>query len=494
MAAVHAQLRPDAPRYERHRPETTLLYQLVDRHYPAFCAELEAHGRTLPAYVHEEFEAYLKCGRLEYGFLRARCTACHAERLVAFSCKRRGFCPSCAARRMTESAALLVDEVLPKEPLRQWVLSVPFPLRYLFATDPVAMGAVLGIVYRAIAAHLVRKAGFTQRRGRTGAVTLIQRFGSALNLNIHFHLLVLDGAYELTAAGPRFRRVAPPTSAEIEALLGQIVTRTARHLERRGLLVRDAENAYLGTGPGEDSALEGLIGHSITYRITLGPNEGRKAFTLQTLAAALTAPGGDERLAKHSGFSLHAGVAAAAHQRDKVERLCRYIARPAVATGRLSLTAQGLVRYTLKTPYRDGTTHVIFEPQDFIARLAALVPKPRVHLTRFHGVFAPHSALRALVTPAGRGKTTVATERSPAERHRALRWAQRLKRVFRIDIERCERCGGKVRIIASIEDPDIIGKILSHLQERERARAVPVDERAAHRPRGPPQQGQFDLG
>ncbi len=162
--------------------------------------------------------------------------------------------------------------------------------------------------------------------------------------------------------------------------------------------MRDAENSYLSTGPGEADGLAALVGHSITYRIAVGPHEGRKAFTLQSLAPALTAPAGDDRLAKHSGFSLHAGVAAAAHQRDKVERLCRYLARPAVATGRLALTAQGLVRYTLKTPYRDGTTHVIFEPLDFLSRLAALVPRPRMHLIRYHGVFAPHSALRAVVT------------------------------------------------------------------------------------------------
>jgi hypothetical protein len=191
-----------------------------------------------------------------------------------------------------------------------------------------------------------------------------------------------------------------------------------------------------------------------------------------------------------------------------------------VATGRLALTAQGLVRYTLKTPYRDGTTHVIFEPLDFIARLAALVPKPRVHLTRFHaahpcaaplrgslrlcksavlpichGVFAPHSALRAQVTPAGRGQKTgvSGSARSPAERHRAMTWAQRLKRVFRIDIEQCERCGGKVRIIASIEDPQVIGRILAHLEPTEQARGSPADLTSAHRARGPPGQGQFDL-
>ncbi len=81
----------------------------------------------------------------------------------------------------------------------------------------------------------------------------------------------------------------------------------------------------------------------------------------------------------------------------RLELLCRYIARPAIANERLTLTRQGNVRYQLKTPYRDGTTHVIFEPLDFIARLAALVPKPRVNLTRFHGVFAPNSTLRACV-------------------------------------------------------------------------------------------------
>ncbi len=112
-------------------------------------------------------------------------------------------------------------------------------------------------------------------------------------------------------------------------------------------------------------------------------------FTLQTLPAAPDAP--RLQVAESSGFSLHAGIAATASQPDKLEHLARYVARPPLATERLALTGSGQVRYTLKTPYRDGTTHVIFEPEDFIARLAALVPKPRAHLTRYHGVFAPAS-------------------------------------------------------------------------------------------------------
>jgi ribosomal protein S27E len=132
---------PGGLQYARHRPEETLLYQIIDDNYADCLARFEAEGRSLPRFVRREFEDYLKCGRLEHGFLRVRCSGCHVEKLVAFSCKRRGFCPSCGARRMVESAALLVDEVLPAVPMRQWVLSVPFALRFLFATNPAAIGA-----------------------------------------------------------------------------------------------------------------------------------------------------------------------------------------------------------------------------------------------------------------------------------------------------------------------------------------------------------------
>ena len=146
--------------YERHRPERTLLYQLVQDYYPAFKTHLAVQGTALPAYVEREFEDYLRCGRLEHGFMRVRCDSCHAG-----------------------------------QPVRKWVLSVPLPFRYLLASHPAVMGQVLGIVYRCIATHLIKKAGCARETARTGAVTLIQRFGSALNLNIHFPMLFLDGVY-----------------------------------------------------------------------------------------------------------------------------------------------------------------------------------------------------------------------------------------------------------------------------------------------------------
>src|SRR6266851_8194042 len=162
-------------------------------------------------------------------------------------------------------------------------------------------------------------------------------------------------------------------------------------------------------------------------------------------------------------------------KRQKLERLCRYIARPAVAIERLSRTAQGTIRYALKTPYRDGTTHVIFEPLDFLARLASLVPSPRVNLTRYHGVFAPNHCLRARIVPAQLGRTNRPTQKeaSAAPRHVAMSWAQRLKRVFDIDIETCEYCGGALKIIASIENPQLIGKILEHLERTGAAHSPP---------------------
>ncbi len=145
----------------------------------------------------------------------------------------------------------------------------------------------------------------------------------------------------------------------------RIAERIGRSLERAGLITRDIENAYLAFDPAEEPPIHGLLGRSITYRIATGPREGQKVFTLQTLPAEPDAP--RREVAESSGFSLHAGIAAKASQRDKLERLARYVSGPPVATERLALTGSGHVRYTLKTPYRDGTTHVIFEPEDFIA-------------------------------------------------------------------------------------------------------------------------------
>jgi putative transposase len=212
---------------------------------------------------------------------------------------------------------------------------------------------------------------------------------------------VLDGAYLAGTHPPVFRRIAPPSAPELQALLERLAERIGRALEREGVLCRDAESSCLELGAEAGRGMDDLLGRSITYRVAMGPRAGQKVFALQNVPARAEEP--RTGVAQYAGFSLHAGIGVEAEQRDKLERLARYVSRPPVAVERLELTAQGQVRYRLKTPYRDGTTHIVLEPLDFIARLAALIPPPRVHLTRFHGVFAAHAALRAAITPAGRG-------------------------------------------------------------------------------------------
>ena len=280
-------------------------------------------------------------------------------------------------------------------------------------------------------------------------------------------MLFLDGVYVKQYDEVRFVRTKAPTISELTVLVHRISKRVGAFLERRGLLVRDMENSYLALDESseEDELLQNVCGHSITYRVAVGPQQGQKVFTLQTIAPQPEDERLNDRVAKVSGFSLHAGVMAESHERKKLEHLCRYITRPPIAEQRLSLTSTGNVRYALKTPFRDGTTHVIFSPLDFIGKLVALIPRPRVNLTRYHGVFAPNCTWRAMVAPSRRGKRQSEIKAPKLPTHQAMNWARRLKRVFSIDINPCQSCDGHVRIIACIDEPEVIKKILAHLNK-----------------------------
>ena len=180
---------------------------------------------------------------------------------------------------------------------------------------------------------------------------------------------------------------------ELQALLGQIIKRIMKLLTCTGYLIEEQGMSYLAEAE-SDRALTPLQAAACTYRIALGPRAGQKVLSLQTVpsrAADPTQPG----CVNAHGFSLHAGVRCAAHQRQELERLCRYITRPAIASERLKRNQAGQVVLQLKSPYRDGTTHIVMTPLELMQRLAALVPRPRLHLIRFHGVLAPHAKLRA---------------------------------------------------------------------------------------------------
>jgi hypothetical protein len=211
----------------------------------------------------------------------------------------------------------------------------------------------------------------------------------------------------------------------------------------------------------------------IRYRVAIGPHSGKRVMTLNNPALVQPARPGKPLTAGRNGFTLNAAVACKAGQRRKLERLVRYVTRPALCLERLSLRQDGQVQYKLKQPFSNGTTAVVFSPLDFVSKLAALIPRPRHHLIRYHGVLAPNARLRRYIVPApakSRSRSTVckqASEPRPLnadnEPRAPLNWAERLKRVFKIEITQCQHCGGRLRVIASITDPFVIKEILDHV-------------------------------
>src|SRR4051812_12268849 len=234
--AAHAQRRANGSGYRRREPENTLLHATVRAHSKTFLAEVEqrSDGTGLPRFVVSEFERYLACGVLANGFARVRCASCGDEMLVAFSCKGRGFCPSCTTRRMQGTATHLLDRVLPRVPMRQWVLSLPRWARFLLARDPQLITRTLDLALRTIFTMQRRRGRRAHAKSpRTGAVTFVQRFGGALNLNVHFHCLVPDGVFIEEKQGIRFVALPCPSEDEVRDVLGRIPRRVRKLLRPR---------------------------------------------------------------------------------------------------------------------------------------------------------------------------------------------------------------------------------------------------------------------
>ncbi|MBL4679700.1 MAG: transposase, partial [Pseudomonadales bacterium] len=323
-------------------------------------------------------------------------------------------------------------------PVRQWVLSFPCPLRLLFARQPDTLSRCLAVIIRAIETDLIHRARLTRASGaQTGIVTLIQRFGSALNLNIHLHMIALDGVYIVGKSGKvKFHRVKAPNQTELRTLLNRVIQRVVRTLERDGLLIPEPEQPWLDFDFHEP--MDSLSAASIRYRIAIGPHSGSRTLTLHDPLFIRTDKPEKALTVDRDGFSLNAAVSCQPYQRTRLERLCGYVTRPAICLDRLIVRADGKIQYELKNPFRNGTTHMLFSPLGFLSKLAAMVPRPRHNLVRYHGVFAPNAKLRKLIIPKStkrvKGKVDnrkhISVEEAASELIAPLSWAQRLKRVF----------------------------------------------------------------
>ena len=232
--------------------------------------------------------------------------------------------------------------MLPRVPLRQWVLSFPWPLRVMFAARPDGLTRVLAIVTRALSSAVIRRAGLRRGQGaQTGSITFVQRHGSALDLNVHLHLIVPDGAYTFEHDAAKFHRAPPPSPAQMRQRLDTVFTRVTRTLVRGGVRVEEGEQPYLELQL--DSPLEQLNAAAVQYRIAVGPLAGRKTMTLhEARVGAGAGNASNPTLVKPftvapDGFSLNAALGCEAHERGKLERVCRYMARPPIAEERLSV-------------------------------------------------------------------------------------------------------------------------------------------------------------
>jgi hypothetical protein len=469
-------------RYERRRPEKTPLYKIVAECLESWLANRSAREQPVAGYVEEEFRGYLTCGLLCFGFARAVCTRCPQRFVVAFSCKRRGVCPSCNGRHMAQTAAHLVDHVLPPVPVRQWVISVPKRLRGFLGDRPKAVAAVTRILLDEIETLLCLErlrcsthATPLSTRARLGAVSFLHRFGSGLNRHAHLHAAVTDGVFLPGPHGPdgppAFLPATPLTAADLAALTERVRRRVIAFFKRQEFL--DAH------------------------------------------AAA------DMLAWENSGFSIDASVRITLLDRDvpsyfqSLEHLLRYCARPPFALERLSVIrdADGRIariRYVMprhkaanwvgpgrkRNSTQPGANGVIelasFEVLD---RLADLIPQPRRHRHRYHGVFAPNHPLRPAVTAlavgnvgkqrdattgghaAGDGCGTQATPRSHDTSR--IAWAKLMARVGEAFPLQCPACGGDIRLISFITEPGPIRKILTHLGE-------PLEPPPISPARGPP--------
>lgn len=437
-------------------PEQTTLHRIVREHLADFLAAREAAGASMPAFVRDELFGFLRCGVAAHGVALFRCSACNASRVVALSCKGRGFCPRCLGRRMTELALEWTRWVLPRVRIRQWVLSLPFWLRV-----PLAYRHALALEVHAVAARVIerwyrKKAKQLGVDGRTGMITVIQRFGSDLACNLHYHLIVNDGVHDALGG---FTALAAPTMDEMTALATRIAARVTRLLERRSLDEDiDESERSLCAALARSARRQGAIAHADPER---EPDQDADRW------AGLIK-------ARVEGFDLECTTVVRGDDRERLEQLCKYVLRAPLADRRLRLLATGEVALELKTAWNDGTRWVTMSADTFLERLCSLVPREREHTTLYRGTLGPHAARRAKVVPHDEGP-----------RPKNLTWANLMMHGLSVDVLACA-CGARMKYVAVVREKQSLARLLR--LHRLAQRATPIAPARA------PPQTDLDFG
>ena len=422
-----------------------------------------------------------------HGCLRFVCKSCQKEQVVAFSCKKRGFCPSCCVKRQVEAASHLVDHVLPMAPYRQFVVTFPIPMRYWLHSNKELFSKVYRIIIKEIHSYYKTKALASGIKDpKSGAISFTQLAGSALNLNPHLHILFCDGVFsginQNGAETFRFRNLETITDKEVEKLLLEISSKVLKLLKKQGYLNHDGEmvNHPLSDSLFRDhESLAMATSSSIVGTIAFGPNAGQKVTRIGSgfgyYEEIPLAKG--HRCFSINGFSLHANTSTNTLARDSLRKLVEYISRGPLSNERLEITDSGRVKLKLKTAYSDGTSHLLFTPGEFIEKLSAIIPPPKSHLVKWSGVFAPNSPCRSKIVlkpdeKKGRPVKSDCTDQSPIKNSS---WSKMLAKVFEIDVTQCQHCKGEMSIVAAIIKRSEVARYLKHLgiEHEPPARAPP---------------------
>jgi hypothetical protein len=480
-----AATRPLLPPYRPTRhPENAPLYRIVYHGLKDFLEQPASSGSGYPSFIEKEFRKFLGCKILGRGFARVVCPACKKEHLLAFTCKSR-VCPSCWNRRAADFAATTVDQFLPAVSYRQFVISFPWTMRFALAFHPKFLTRVFRtFVHSLFSWYRLRGRRLGINGGNPAAILLIQKQGSAINVNPHAHLVAADGLFVSPdeTRTVEFEPLPPPSNEELKALLDRVASRTIALYQK----TYGPDDVYLDPD-------ELPVAHAVSHALR-APVTPPSADEISQRDLYEPQPQNDLCLQK-DGFSLHARRSIQDTDRNGLERLLRYGARAPIAGSRLSIDEQGQVVYRLAKPWGvTGATMLRLSPSDFLRRLAMLIPPPYQNLIRHYGVFASRSKLRprlppppptppppTTLTPTARPPTEdlpnqanddesnqasddqVALSTSPRRTYR-LPWARLMKRVLDIDPLTCPRCKTLMVIIAFISDLEVVRKILDHLK------------------------------
>ena len=488
--------------YARREPEQATLHRVVRENLQTLYAAAEQGfaGAPLPDFVRDELEQYLNCGLLQRGFALVACKDCPERRLVAFSCGSRSFCPCCMGRRMAATTLNLLDHVVPKVGLRQFVFTVPHALRARLAYDGPLLGAVSRIFVDSVLGWYRRRMEVEGAAGgRSGAVTVVQRTSADLKLHPHLHAVLLDGVFVAGPGGgdskPVFHTLPSISNTAVADLLQIIRARLMRFLVRRRVVEADGDTLLLAEDLEQrDPALAQLAAAAVAGLPPAGPELRRKPLTVVLPA------GSGPKMVRHlcvedAGFSLHTATRAGAEDDVGRTNLFKYVLRPPIAQEHVTMTDEGLVAVQLKKPFRDGTVSVEMDPLSLVSRLAASVHPPRFHTVRYGGVLAPHAKWRPLVVPPPPPEAVAAETDAPAchslppdkdaparaatHRCKYIPWRQLMRRGLSLDVETCPRCGGKMKLIALVQDAENIARYLRHL-------GLPTEVPPMAPARGPP--------